>query len=74
MIIIPMIRLYLQDSRFNKEVDKQTGYHTCSILCMPILNYEDVVIGVAQIMNKNGGEVFTEEDEMVRAPSCYIPQ
>ena len=27
----------LQDPRFNKQVDKLTGYKTKSILCMPIL-------------------------------------
>lgn len=56
----------LQDSRFNKEVDQQTGYRTRSLLCMPILNAEDHVIGVAQIMNKAEGEEFTERDEEVR--------
>lgn len=28
-----------QDSRFNQEIDKKTGYHTRSILCMPILDH-----------------------------------
>jgi len=58
-----------QDPRFNKIVDKKTGYRTTSILCMPILDYEDEIIGVAQVMNKMAGEnqpgVFTKEDEQV---------
>ena len=55
-----------QDDRFNKAVDKKTGYHTKSILCMPILNYEGEVIGVAQIMNKTDGTPeFTQQDEDV---------
>ena len=57
-----------QDPRFNKIVDKKTGYRTTSILCMPILDYEQEVVGVAQIMNKmaDGKTVeFTQEDEKV---------
>jgi len=49
-------------------VDKKTGYHTMSILCMPILDHEDEVVGVAQIMNKMVGgnpAVFTHQDENV---------
>ncbi len=51
-----------QDSRFNPEIDKQTGYQTKSILCMPLLTREGHVLGVTQILNKKAG-VFTEYDE-----------
>jgi cGMP-specific 3',5'-cyclic phosphodiesterase len=34
----------------------KTGYKTNAILSMPILNYEEDVIGVAQIINKTNGE------------------
>ena len=48
---------------FNPEIDRQTGYHTQSILCMPIRNLEHKIIGVFQILNKEGGKYFTNEDE-----------
>ncbi|MCR4880395.1 MAG: GAF domain-containing protein [bacterium] len=48
---------------FNPEIDRQTGYHTQSILCMPIRNLEHRIIGVFQILNKEGGKYFTNEDE-----------
>lgn len=48
---------------FNPEIDRQTGYHTQSILCMPIRNLEHKIIGVFQILNKQGGKFFTNEDE-----------
>lgn len=51
-----------QDDRFNPEVDRTTHYHTRSILCMPLVNREDKVIGVTQVLNKKTG-VFTEYDE-----------
>ncbi|XP_022339829.1 cGMP-specific 3',5'-cyclic phosphodiesterase-like isoform X2 [Crassostrea virginica] len=55
-----------EDPRFNKDVDLKTGYRTHSILCMPILNYEGEVIGVAQIINKvTGNHEFTKQDEEV---------
>ena len=58
-----------QDTRFNKEVDKKTGYLTKSLLCMPIFNYDGDVIGIAQIMNKkDGSHEFGNADEEVRSP------
>ena len=50
------------DSRFNKEIDLQTGYHTRNILCMPIRNLHYEIIGVLQVLNKRG-ECFSEYDE-----------
>ncbi len=50
------------DSRFNKEIDLKTGYTTKTILCMPIRNIEQEIIGVFQILNKLSG-YFTQEDE-----------
>jgi len=40
------------DPRFNPEVDKNTGYKTENILCVPIRTAEGNVIGVAQVLNK----------------------
>ncbi|XP_052269841.1 cGMP-specific 3',5'-cyclic phosphodiesterase-like isoform X2 [Dreissena polymorpha] len=55
-----------QDPRFNKDIDKQTGYRTHSILCMPILSHENDVIGVAQIINKiTGNHIFEDQDVQV---------
>ena len=50
------------DDRFNKEIDSKTGYVTKTILCMPIRNIEQEIIGVFQILNKLSG-YFTQEDE-----------
>lgn len=50
------------DERFNKEIDLQTGYKTKTILCMPIKNLNQQIIGAFQVLNKLNG-VFTEEDE-----------
>jgi len=50
------------DSRFNPEVDKKTGYRTNNMLCMPMRNKDGKTIGVFQLLNKKGG-VFEKEDE-----------
>jgi sigma-B regulation protein RsbU (phosphoserine phosphatase) len=50
------------DPRFNPEVDKQTGYRTKTILCMPMNNKDGKIIGVFQLLNKRQG-LFTRDDE-----------
>ncbi|KAI9096627.1 hypothetical protein DFS34DRAFT_148869 [Phlyctochytrium arcticum] len=53
-----------KDPRFNPDVDKQTGYVTKNILCMPIRNISGESIGVTQMINKQGG-AFTMDDERI---------
>jgi len=48
---------------FNPEVDRKTGYRTESILCMPIFDRQRNIVGVAELLNKHGGQPFTEADE-----------
>ncbi len=53
------------DSRFHSKIDKETGYVTKSILCMPITNESGKVIGAYQVINKldeNGESNFDERD------------
>ncbi|TFE01867.1 HD domain-containing protein [Jeotgalibacillus sp. R-1-5s-1] len=53
-----------EDERFNREVDRSSGYRTKSILCIPIRNMDQEVIGVYQAVNKQSyPPVFTEKDE-----------
>ncbi|XP_042242030.1 dual 3',5'-cyclic-AMP and -GMP phosphodiesterase 11-like [Homarus americanus] len=54
-----------QDPRFNPNIDGMTGYKTRSMLCMPIKDSAGEVIGVAQVINKHQGQVFTSTDEKV---------
>ena len=50
------------DLRFNPAFDRQTGFFTRSILCVPVVNKQGKTIGVTQVLNKRGG-LFTDEDE-----------
>ncbi|MFN3476788.1 MAG: ATP-binding protein [Candidatus Methylomirabilales bacterium] len=51
-----------QDPRFNPEVDRQTGYRTRTILCMPVRHKDGRVVGVLQVLNKKRG-VFNQDEE-----------
>jgi putative ABC transport system ATP-binding protein len=51
------------DSRFNPEVDKQTGFRTRSILSLPVKNQEGEVFAVAQLLNRKDGQPFDHDDE-----------
>jgi adenylate cyclase len=66
------IRDAYSDERFNREVDRKTGFHTRSILCMQIQDREGRAIGVVQVLNKIEG-VFTALDERrLRAFSAQV--
>lgn len=60
------------DPRFNQAVDKATGFHTESILCVPITNKAGVRIGVAQVLNKRGGAFTSKDEARLRAFSAQI--
>jgi adenylate cyclase len=49
------------DPRFNPAIDRQTGFETRSVLCVPVRTVKGAVIGVAQALNKRAG-AFTEDD------------
>ncbi|MEX1139736.1 MAG: GAF domain-containing SpoIIE family protein phosphatase [Bacteroidota bacterium] len=51
-----------KDKRFFSGFDVRTGYVTKTMLCMPMRNREEKIIGVFQVINKKTG-VFDKEDE-----------
>jgi len=59
-----------EDERFNREIDRRTGYRTRSILCGPVRNLQGEIIGVIQVMNKEAG-VFDEGDEALFRAFAY---
>jgi phosphoserine phosphatase len=42
------------DPRFNREVDRKTGYRTRSMLTVPLMSFDGMLEGVAQVLNKGG--------------------
>lgn len=52
-------------SRFNPVFDKKLNFQTRSIICHPIHNREDKIVGVIQVLNKKNEDRFTIEDERI---------
>lgn len=52
-------------SRFNDYFDKKLNFQTKSIICHPIHNREDKIIGIIQVLNKKNEDRFTVEDEKI---------
>ncbi len=48
---------------FLPSVDRETGYRTKSVLCMPIRDRAGKVFAVAQLLNKEDGQAFSADDE-----------
>jgi len=57
------------DRRFQPAVDLRSGYRTRSILCAPMRNSLGSIIGVAQVLNKNGGPFTAADEELLSALS-----
>jgi len=51
------------DPRFNRDVDRDTGYRTRNIIAVPMHYTTGEVTGVLQALNKKNGAAFTTEDE-----------
>ncbi len=60
------------DLRFNPTFDKQTGYFTRSILCVPVVTRKGEVIGVTQCLNKQGGPFTAEDEQRLKAFTAQI--
>lgn len=52
------------DARFNREVDRATGYRTRNLLTVPLVTPDGDLMGVLQVLNKLSGD-FTAHDEMI---------
>ncbi len=59
------------DPRFNPEIDKQSGYRTRNMLCMPMKNKDGKLIGVFQLLNKKEGAFDAEDVNFIDAFSAH---
>ncbi|MGK7927963.1 MAG: ATP-binding cassette domain-containing protein [Spirulina sp.] len=51
------------DPRFNRQIDRDTGFLTRNLICLPMLNSQNEVFAVVQVLNKKGDLPFDREDE-----------
>lgn len=54
------------DSRFNREVDRASGFRTRCLLSLPLIGHDGDLVGVLQLLNKRSG-AFGPRDELVAA-------
>ncbi|MBC1218726.1 GAF domain-containing protein [Nostoc sp. UCD121] len=61
------------DSDTAKQLDQQNGYRTCSLLCMPVFNADQQLIGVTQLVNKKKTGDFPAYNpaDWPKAPDCF---
>jgi len=52
------------DPRFNREVDRQTGFVTRCLLSIPLLGIDNTLVGVLQVLNKRL-RPFDADDEQI---------
>jgi serine phosphatase RsbU (regulator of sigma subunit) len=60
-VIIQDVQL---DTRFFKEADHYTGFHTRTLLCVPIV-YGEELLGVIEVLNSKNKPCFNVEDEEI---------
>ncbi|AKG23353.1 adenylate/guanylate cyclase domain-containing protein [Calothrix sp. 336/3] len=56
-----------KDPRFDPTTDRKTGYVTRNILCLPVFNSANELIGVTQLINKQQGSFTSSDEEFMRA-------
>ena len=54
---------------FNPEIDRSTGYHTGTILAVPLKDVAGKIIGVFQVINKNSGHFNTDDEAVLQLVS-----
>jgi len=53
-----------KDSRFSDEYDRESGFTTRSIVCVPLI-IDGRNIGILEVLNKKEGELFSEQDQKI---------
>ena len=60
-----------EDPRFNVAFDKSSGYITKNMLCFPIRNKSDEIVGVLQLINSKNGKFGKLDEEFLSALSLH---
>ncbi len=62
---VAIINDVANDKRFNPAFDKESGFQTRSIMCVPLI-YDKKTIGVIEVLNKEDGIFKNEDEELLR--------
>ncbi len=71
--LIPFDLYTHPDTQRIQDTDRQTGYRTCSLLCMPLFNANHALIAVIQFVNKinPGQHPPYDPASYPAAPACW---
>lgn len=61
-----------EDPRFDRSLDQKTGYRTRSMLCVPIKNRGQKIVGVLQLLNKTAGSFGPRDLEFLSGISDHM--
>jgi GAF domain-containing protein len=61
-----------EDSRFCRDVDDMTGFHTRNMVCSPLLDSEDHGLGTIQSLNKITGDFTTDDLELLNLAARMV--
>ncbi len=60
------------DPRFYPKTDRESGFRTQRILCIPLINRKTKCRGVLQALNKLSGDFTDEDRELLISISDYV--
>ena len=72
-VIIPFDLYNQPNAETAKDTDQKSGYRTCSMLCMPVYDSKNELIGVTQLINKKrkGNYPGYDPAHWPAAPECW---
>lgn len=61
------VRDAYRDPRFDPSTDARTGFRTASVLCQPMRDKDNRIMGVVQVLNKRSGYFRVDDEQMLSA-------
>jgi len=61
-----------EDERFNKSIDEEIKYKTRSIICYPLKDSKNEIIGCIELVNKKNGEFGEDDLSLLNEVSTFI--
>ena len=58
---------FYADPRFNPELDRASGFRTRSLLAVPLIDHRDELVGVLQVLNRDGGPFGVDDEPLASA-------
>jgi sigma-B regulation protein RsbU (phosphoserine phosphatase) len=60
------------DGRFNREIDRRTGFRTRNMIAFPLVGFDDTIVGVLQVLNKKSGTFDAWDRRLVETLGAQI--